>query len=207
MTAWFIEGVPVAPSAILKYQEINIILYPRYTQGCHPSCFCQDVPYSGPSPTSHHNRGQDASSPIFQCYRPCWLQVIQYSLEWKYIFCTFVGVNFLAESVSETRNLHLKFQHFSGVTPPDQTPTTGGKPPAPNASTAILAMCGGKRPRCWDTGCDAVGASRFLTAWGENPGYILPHNVHNLAAGPNKSWSNQKRNPFACCYSISFLEQ
>jgi len=31
-------------------------------------------------------------------------------------------LNFLAESVPESRNLRLKFQHFSGVTVPDWNP-------------------------------------------------------------------------------------
>jgi len=31
------------------------------------------------------------------------------------VFCTFAGINFLAEGVPESRNLHLKFQFFSGV--------------------------------------------------------------------------------------------
>jgi len=56
-------------------------------------------------------------------------------LEWKcVVFYTFAGVNFLDESVPESRNLRLKFQHLSG------------------ADT-----------QCWGTNCGAVGCLVFLT--------------------------------------------
>jgi len=67
-------------------------------------------------PASRRNPGRDASCPVFSV-TPCWVHEI-YSLEWKcVVFCTITGVNFLAESASESRNLHLNCQEFSGVTP------------------------------------------------------------------------------------------
>jgi len=67
-------------------------------------------------PAFRRNPGRDSTCPPFLMLPPdgC----TYYSLEWKrVVFCTFAGVKFLAESAPESRNLHLKFHSYSGVTP------------------------------------------------------------------------------------------
>jgi len=57
------------------------------------------------------------------------------------VFCTFAGVNFLTESVPESRSLHLTFQKkkffFPGVTPPDWTPAAGGGDQKSSSGTGL----------------------------------------------------------------------
>ena len=72
------------------------------------------------------------------------------------VFRTFVGVNVLAQSAPESRNLHLKFQIFWGMTPLDWTPTADSTDPF----MLTPSMADGKGA---STNCDAVGCHVFLT--------------------------------------------
>jgi len=68
----------------------------------------------------------------------------------------------LTESAPESRNLHLKFQYFFGVTPPDRTPTAGGawRPPRslthPQYGQFGSAQGQATPGACWATNCDAA---------------------------------------------------
>jgi len=96
--------------------------------------WCEKAPYkylSFPfSPVSRRSVGQDACCPV-SSVTACWVHVMQPGMEMCGI-CTFAGVNFLDESVPESRNLRLKFQHLSGGD-----------------------------TRCWVTNCGAVGCLVF----------------------------------------------
>jgi len=62
-------------------------------------------------------------------------------------FSTPAGVNFLAESAPDSRNLDLKF-HFGRLTPRTGPPTVGGDPSRSHPSTAVSPCAQGKRLRC-----------------------------------------------------------
>ena len=96
-----------------------------------------------------YNPGRDASCLVFSV-TPCWLNVIQPRMEKCMVFCTFVRVNFLAESAPESMQ---NSKIFRGDSPgPDPTAGGGDTPP----STAVI---GGKRP-------SATARTQTVMLWG-----------------------------------------
>ena len=79
------------------------------------------------SPAYRRNPDPVTSCPVFSVTRVPGTRSIALCV----VFCTFAGVNFLAESGPESMNLHRKFQNFFG----SDTPTTGDGDPFPHMHT------------------------------------------------------------------------
>jgi len=129
----------------------------------HPSRFCWDVLFSGPClPCPGLTL---AGMPVSRFLALPLAGSTWYCLEWKcVIFFTVGGVNFFAESVPESRNLHPKFQ-----TPQTKLPLW----------EVVTLFCIHSQPTAMQTAI-LWGVPLSFTTWGGNPRYskCMKQNTH-----------------------------